>query len=240
LCFLAGLGWRLFFFVVAIFRERTFTRYGAGYRIYTLAGVAVPFHRALFKKPVYAALRYAFHACLFIVPVWFSGHVYLWEDSRFEWYWKPLPDMWSDRMTLAVLGACGYFMVRRIVDAKHLETGIADLGFVFITAMPFLSGYLLTHGHLNEISFFDRYLWHLHVFSGEVMLVMIVVLFCRTRMDKGACVGCAACVENCPTETLEFENSDHDRRFLLYSRLSVHLLWFLRQGLSGGGGHLAS
>jgi len=147
------------------------------------------------------------------VPIWFSGHVYLWEESRFEWYWTPLPDLWADWMTLAVLATCSYFMVRRIFTAKRLKTRIADIVLIVITALPFLSGYLLTHGHLASIAFFDSYLWYLHVISGEIMLVMIVFLFCRTHLNKKTCVGCAACVENCPTETLAFIDRGQERLF---------------------------
>jgi formate hydrogenlyase subunit 6/NADH:ubiquinone oxidoreductase subunit I len=54
------------------------------------------------------------------------------------------------------------------------------------------------------------------VISGEIMLAMIVFLFYRTRLRKETCVGCAACVENCPTETLEFYDRDA-LRFFRYS-----------------------
>jgi ferredoxin len=213
---IAGLAWRLTFFLAAILRKRTFTRYGSWQRLVSLTSMLAPFHRAILAKPAYAALRYTFHACLFIIPIWFSGHIYLWEESRFEWYWSPLPDIWVDWMTLAVLGACAYFLVRRIVAAKRLKTRTSDIMLIVITALPFLSGYLLTHGQLSDIPFFDSYLWYLHVFSAEIMLLMIVLLFCRTHLSKEKCVGCAACVENCPTETLEFNDLGPDR-FILYS-----------------------
>ena len=211
-----GMIWRLFFFAVAIFRKRKFSRHSTGQRLVTLTAILAPFHRAIFNKPAYTTLRYLFHACLFIVPIWFSGHIYLWEESRFALYWTPIPDAVVDWMTLAVLGACAYFLVRRIIAVKRLETGIGDIVLIVFTALPFLSGYFLTHGHLGGIPFFDSYLWYLHVLSGEIMLVMVVLLFCRTHLNKQKCVGCAACVENCPTETLEF-NDRGQYRFFRYS-----------------------
>jgi len=214
---MAGLGWRLIFYVVAIFRKRTFSRHGTWHRVITLAGILVPFHRAVLKRPLHAVFRYAFHACLFIVPVWFSGHINVWEESRFEWYWTPLPDAWADWMTLAVLAACVFFIIRRAIFAHLLEARCSEFLVTLITAMPFLSGYFLSHGTLSGINFFDSYLWYFHLISGEVMLLMIVFLFCRTRLSKARCVGCAACVENCPTETLEFNDRGQDR-FFRYSR----------------------
>jgi ferredoxin len=214
--FLLGIGWRIFFFIVSIFRRRTFSRHNIWQRFFTLVGALIPFHRAILKKPVYAAIRYAFHACLFIVPVWFSGHVYQWEESRFEWYWTPLPDAWADWMTLVVLAACAFFLTRRIVLKNRLDAGISDFVLILITGLPFLTGYFLTHGTLDSIPFFENYLWYFHVISGEIMLAMIIFLFCRTRLNKETCVGCAACVENCPTETLEFYDKDA-LRFFKYS-----------------------
>ncbi len=210
----AGILLRFLCFSVNIFLSRPFSRRGILQRFATLSGIVVPFHRAVLKKPVYTTIRYAFHACLIVVPVWFSGHVYLWEESRFEWYWTPLPDEWADRLTLFVLFACAFFIGRHIVSKKNRpNTNVSDFALILITGLPFLTGYLLTHGHLAGIPFFNNYLWYFHVISAEIMLVMIVFLFCRTRLSKATCVGCAACVENCPTETLEFYDHDAFRIF---------------------------
>ncbi len=212
--FLIGIVWRSFFFVISIFRNRSFSRHSMLQRFLTLFGVVAPFHRALLKKPVYTTIRYAFHACLIILPIWFSGHVYMWEESRFEWYWTPLPDELADRMTLFVLFACAFFIGRHIISPKNrLDARVSDVLLILITGLPFLTGYFLTHGNLNNIPFFETYLWYLHVISGEIMLVMIVFLFCRTRLRKETCVGCAACVENCPTNTLDFSDKDAVRIF---------------------------
>ena len=214
--FLTGIVIRSLFFVVNIFRRRPFSRRSVVHRFLTLVGVFAPFHRAVLKKPVYSTLRYVFHACLFIVPVWFSGHVYQWEESRLEWYWTPLPDEWADWMTLVVLAACAFFLTRRIFLKNRLDAGISDFLLILIAGLPFLTGYFLTHGTLSNIPFFENYLWYMHVISGEIMLAMIIFLFCRTRLREETCVGCAACVENCPTETLEFYDKD-TFRFFRYS-----------------------
>jgi formate hydrogenlyase subunit 6/NADH:ubiquinone oxidoreductase subunit I len=211
--FLTGIVIRSLFFVVNIFRSRPFSRRSVLNRFVTLVGVFAPFHRAVLKKPGYTTIRYAFHACIFIVPIWFSGHVSLWEESRFEWYWTPLPDEWADRMTLAVLATCAFFFTRRMILKNRHDAGISDLILILITGLPFLTGYFLTHGTLDSIPFFETYLWYMHVISAEIMLVMIVFLFYRTRLRKETCVGCAACVENCPTETLEFYDKGALRLF---------------------------
>jgi ferredoxin len=214
--FVMGLVYRSLVFIFNIYRRRQFSRYKLWHRFFTLFGIFIPFHRAILKRAVYAFIRYAFHACLIIVPIWFSGHIYLWEESRFGWYWTPLPDVWADWMTLFVIAVCIFFVGRRIVFKNRLNVKISDFVFILFSGLPFLSGYFLKHGNLDNIPFFENYLWYVHVISGEIMLIMIVFLFCRTRLREADCVGCAACVENCPTETLEYDDKDA-LRFFRYS-----------------------
>lgn len=73
------------------------------------------FHKGALKRPLYAALRYVFHACLLIIPIWYSGHIILWEESQLQWYWTPIPDAWADWMTLLLLSLCAYFLIRRLI-----------------------------------------------------------------------------------------------------------------------------
>ncbi len=211
----AGLLLRSVFFVLAIIRRRSLYRRPVfNARPFLIARLLLPFHNAVLKKPFYSLLRYGFHVCLFVVPIWFSGHVSLWEESRFEWYWTPIPDNWADRMTLVVLGICSYFLLRRIVfSIIRKNAAVGDVLFIILTALPFLTGYFYTHGSLDHIPFFETYLWYFHVLSAEAMLLMIVFLFLRTRLAADRCTGCAACEINCPTKTLETKDIQRRRVF---------------------------
>jgi Pyruvate/2-oxoacid:ferredoxin oxidoreductase delta subunit len=164
----------------------------------------LPFHKGITKKPLYALLRYVFHICLFVVPIWFSGHIVLWSESRFEWDWTPLPEAWADWMTLLLLAFAAYFLLRRILFAKiRPESTASDYVLILLVALPFLSGYFLTHATLDEIAFFDDHIQTIHVLSGAAMIVMAAFLFARTRLNKNRCTGCASCELSCPTGTLE-------------------------------------
>ena len=88
----------------------THQRSGPGYYLATFGRFFIPFHKAVAKKPGYALLRYVFHLCLFVVPIWLGGHIVLWSESRFGWDWKSLPDSWADWMTLLVLAAALFFL----------------------------------------------------------------------------------------------------------------------------------
>jgi len=154
---------------------------------------------------------------MLIVPIWFSGHIVLWSESRFEWEWVELPDAWADWMTLVLLGLATYFLIRRIIIPEiRLNSSKSDYILIIITALPFMTGYFLTHGTLDSISFLGDNMGVIHMLSGEAMILMAVFLFCRTRLNIKKCVGCAACELSCPTGTLE-SNDNGKHRIFTYS-----------------------
>lgn len=177
----------------------------------------LPFHKAFVRKPGYSLLRYVFHACLFVVPIWLGGHVALWAESRFEWEWTSLPDAWADWMTLLVMGIALFFLIRRaIYPAVKTRTAAADYGIIVVAALPFFTGYFLTHGTLDSVPFLGNQMRLLHVLSGQAMMVMAAFLFCTTRLDPDKCTGCASCEVSCPTGTIETKDAG-TRRIFNYS-----------------------
>jgi ferredoxin len=203
--FLAGLLIRLSFFLRSIITHNSMNEAeGPIYIVSTLGRFFLPLHKAFTKKPFYTSLRYIFHGCLFIVPIWLSGHIVLWSESRFEWDWMALPDAWADWMTLTLLALAAYFLLRRLILKNHRQgASILDILLIVITALPFLTGYFLTHGTLESIAFVGDNMVIFHMLSGELMILMALFLFYKSRLNIQTCTGCAACVQNCPTETLE-------------------------------------
>ena len=90
----------------------------------------------------------------------------------------------ADRMTLAVLATCAFFLTRRMVLKNRHDAGLSDFLLILITGLPFLTGFFLTHGTLDSIPFFETYLWYMHVISGEIMLVMIVSTYMGIRSEN--------------------------------------------------------
>ena len=214
LVFAVGLLSRLAFFFSAILRDPEGKEQGWGHYLITVGRSVLPFHRAALKKPVYAGLRYVFHICLFAVPIWLSGHIVLWSESRFEWDWSALPDAWADGMTILVVVLALFFLMRRIIAPRARSgSNASDFLLIVITALPFVSGYFLTHGTLDSVAFFEEHMTVIHILSGEVMIVTAVFLFCRTRLNTEKCVACAACEISCPTGTLESEDRENKRIF---------------------------
>ncbi len=140
----------------------------------TLGRWLLPLNKDVAKNPVFTILGYIFHICLLIVPIWFSGHIMLWEESRFEWSWSSIPDGLADWMTLILLGIALFFLLRRILSAGiRLISTFSDYVLLIVTVLPFLSGYFLTHGTLDNVAFFGDNMQLLHMLSGELMLILI-------------------------------------------------------------------
>ncbi len=214
LILVVGIIARLAFFVFAIITSSKDKEFRWGYIPAILGRFFVPFHKGISKRPLYATLRYIFHVCLVVVPIWLSGHIVLWAESRFEWDWTPLPDAWADWMTLVLLALAAYFLIRRLtVKDIRLTSSTSDYVLIILTALPFMTGYFLTHGSLDAIAFLGDNMWLIHVLSGQAMMVMAVFLFCRTRLNVKTCTGCAACELSCPTGTLKSQDNGALRIF---------------------------
>jgi nitrate reductase gamma subunit len=156
-------------------KDRVFyDHFNLKYMLATFGRWLLPLNRDVIKNPVFTLLGYVFHLCLLVVPIWYSGHITLWEESRFEWSWTPLPDGLADWMTLILLAVAIFFFFRRIVSADvRLLSSFADYALLVVTALPFLTGYFLSHGTLDGVGFLGDNMGILHMLCGELMLILI-------------------------------------------------------------------
>ena len=174
----------------------------------------IPFHMGAIGKPFYAALRYMFHICLFVVPLGLAGHVALWAQSRFAWEWTPLPDHLADWLTLTLFALIIYFLVRRLVVGEIRRRSKAmDFVLLVIVAFPFLSGYFLAHGAVDYVGFLGRNMYTIHVLSAEAILLTAAFLFLRIRISTSKCTGCASCEKSCPTAAIVSRDKERLRTF---------------------------
>jgi ferredoxin len=215
LVFFAGLLLRFLLFLWVLIRNNS--RHAEKKQISSLTILArlfLPLHKAFVKKPFYSIVRYIFHVCLFIVPIGVIGHIVLWSESRFEWEWPALPDAWTDGLTLVFLALAAYFLLRRLISTRiRRNSSITDIVLIIIAALPFLTGYFLTHATLASVAFLGDNMITIHMLFGELMILMILFLFYKARLNRDLCTGCASCVQNCPTETLEANDHGNLRIF---------------------------
>ena len=144
------------------------------YVLATFGRWLLPLNKDVAKNPVFTILGYMFHICLIVVPIWFSGHISLWEESRFEWSWTPIPDGLADWMTLIFLAIALFFLLRRIISADiRLLSTFSDYLLIVVVALPFITGYFLTHGTVDNIGFLGENIQLIHMLTGELMLILI-------------------------------------------------------------------
>lgn len=163
------------FFYVSSKKDRVLYRYFRWkYVLATLGRWLLPLNKDVAKNPVFMILTYVFHFCLIVVPIWLGGHVALWEESRLGWSWSTIPDSWAKWMTLIFLAIAVFLLVRRIVspDVRLIST-VSDYVLLIVTALPFLTGYFLTHGTLDSVGFLGNHMKLIHILSGELMLIVI-------------------------------------------------------------------
>lgn len=120
------------------------------------------------RHPVLTVVTFAFHICLVVTPIFLLAHVILWEEA-FGVSWWTLPDTLADVMTLIVVAACIFFLIRRLSqpEVKYV-TSASDFVILAIVAAPFVTGFIAYYQWLNY-----PLIMILHIVAGEIMLVAI-------------------------------------------------------------------
>ncbi|MCF8068563.1 MAG: respiratory nitrate reductase subunit gamma [Desulfobacterales bacterium] len=118
--------------------------------------------------PAMTVVTFIFHICLLLTPVFLLSHLILLEES-INISWWALPDQVADIMTLLIIGACIFFLVRRINSPEvRYVTSASDFVLLAIVAAPFVTGFWAYHqwaGYQPAMI--------LHIVTGEIMLVAI-------------------------------------------------------------------
>jgi len=120
------------------------------------------------KHPAMTIVTFAFHLCLFIAPLFLFAHIILFKAS-WNISWMYIPDSVADAMTLIVISACIFFLVRRLKlpEARYVTT-FSDYAILAMVAAPFITGFWSYH----QLAGF-RIMGIAHILSGEIMLAAI-------------------------------------------------------------------
>ena len=139
------------------------------YSLRSLLHWIVPFgSRNMRLRPVMTVVSFVFHICLLVAPLFLLAHSVLWYES---WgiQWASLPEGLADVMTVLVIVACIFFLIRRISAPEVRNvTSVSDFILLAIVVLPFLTGFLAYHqwGPYKPLLI-------LHILTGEIMLVAI-------------------------------------------------------------------
>lgn len=120
------------------------------------------------KRPVFTLVAFAFHVSLIAAPVFLFAHIIVFKESWNVAWWH-LPNTAADALTVIVVLACLFFLLRRFLrpEVRYL-TEMADYVLLVVVAAPFVTGFWSSHG------------WYgfetasiLHMLTGELLLASI-------------------------------------------------------------------
>ena len=194
-------GLALIVFVVGSFlRIGWFFAWGAQAKVVSLTTAAKGGLQAIFRglipfgatymrrKPVFTVITFLFHLGVLIPPRFLLAHsVLLYESWQIEWW--SLPDVLADTMTLAVIFATFFFLVRRLIVPEVKQVSRAtDILLLLLILTCFLSAFLAYH----QLEPYHSLLV-LHVISGDILLLVFpfsrlfhMILFFFTRASLGS------------------------------------------------------
>ncbi len=189
--FLCGIAYRIWrLYRLASHKERfLFTHMSAKYGLRSLVRWFTPFSTMNMRmNPVLTAVSFIFHACIILVPLFLLSHIVLWEEAWGISWWA-LPEALADGMTVVAIGACLFFVVRRMVQPEvRFVSTCQDYFFLVLVALPFITGFYCYHQWPGYSAMLI-----LHILSGEVVLAvmpftrlghMIYMLFTRSYMGS--------------------------------------------------------
>jgi nitrate reductase gamma subunit len=119
---------------------------------------------------VYSILSQIFHVGLILVPIFYAGHIRLWERGLgFGWF--SLPAWLADGLTLLTIAtAVGLLVARAASQQSRAVSRMEDWAVMVLILVEFATGYLLGHPHQNPFSLDVTML--VHVYCGDVLLIL--------------------------------------------------------------------
>ena len=112
----------------------------------------------------------AFHISILLVPIFLAGHVALWRRGT-GLSWPALPNIVADVLTVvAVAAVVALILERSLALASRSLSRFQDYALPLMIAVPFVSGFLVMHPHLNPFSFHAMLL--VHVVSADIVLIL--------------------------------------------------------------------
>jgi nitrate reductase gamma subunit len=169
--FFGGCLYRLISLIVLVHKKEKFiySYMSLKYSLRSIVRWSTPFATENMRRhPAITIVAYVFHICLILTPIFLLAHVTL-VDESWDLSWWTLPDALAAIMTVMVIGACVFFLVRRLVNPEvQYVTSASDYILLAIVAAPFITGFLVYYQWFGY-----QTLLILHILSGEVMLVAI-------------------------------------------------------------------
>lgn len=138
----------------------------------TTRGWMIP-ARKLGARPLYSTTTFIFHLSILIVPLFLAGHIALIRRG-FGVSWPSIPHFLADVLTLAAIITSIAIVIQRAAmrSVRQLST-FQDYALPLIIAVPFLSGFLVTHPWINPFPFDPTML--VHMMSANIVMILVPI-----------------------------------------------------------------
>jgi nitrate reductase gamma subunit len=146
-----------------------------------------PVKKGFEARAVFSATSMLFHICIILTPIFLGAHILLWERGV-GISWPAIGNVAADYLTLlAILTGVALLAQRVGARASRAISRPQDYFLPLLIIVPFASGYLAMHPHLNPFGYNGTML--VHVMSANLILLLIpftkmshVVLFPGTQL----------------------------------------------------------
>jgi nitrate reductase gamma subunit len=127
----------------------------------------------LWNQVLFSLTSFLFHVSILVVPIFLGGHIALWARGVGV-SWPAVSKPAADVLTIAAIVTAVALIVQRIASkGTRALSRFQDYAIPLVVALPFASGFLLTHPSVNPFSFDATFF--VHVMSGNLLFVLIPI-----------------------------------------------------------------
>jgi nitrate reductase gamma subunit len=122
---------------------------------------------------VFSLTTIVFHVSVLLVPIFLAGHIALWKRGT-GLSWPALPSLAADILTVAAVATALALVIQRaLARSSRSLSRFQDYAIPLVIAVPFASGFLVTHPHWNPFAFNATLL--VHVMSANIVMILVPI-----------------------------------------------------------------
>jgi nitrate reductase gamma subunit len=130
-----------------------------------------PAKKGFESRAVFSLTSMLFHLSIIVTPIFLGAHILLWERGL-GISWPALGNLAADYLTLlAILTGAVLFAQRVGAGASRAISRGQDYFLPLLLLVPFVTGYLAMHPHLNPFGYNGT--MFVHVMSGNLIFLLI-------------------------------------------------------------------
>jgi nitrate reductase gamma subunit len=130
-----------------------------------------PVKKGFESRSVFSATSMLFHLCIIVTPIFLGAHILLWERGL-GISWPALSNVVADYLTLLAIVTGVALIAQRVgAGASRAISRAQDYFLPVLIIVPFVTGYLAMHPHLNPFGYNGT--MFVHVMSGNLIFLLI-------------------------------------------------------------------